>query len=776
MRAGGWRLAVLTGLGVGLAISPVWAPAGGLIRAAVALVLVLVLLVDRGRVGVIGAILVFVASMLVGIELGGERIRAIDGGALSAGDGERIEISGFVIGSPKTSRGTTRIPVSADSGKVMVESGQVPDGLRVGDQIRVAGTAGRAPDWYRPTLERLGIAMVLKADRISPTGQSRGGVSGWIDGLRNRAEGALGRAMPEREAALARGFVLGQDDAIDDKTTDEFQDSGLSHLLAVSGQNVVLLGLLAIPFMALAGLGPGARIGVVVALIAVYVPLTGAGASIQRAGIMGIAGLAAVAASRPGSRLYALALAVVLTLALNPRAGSDIGWQLSFAAVLGIFLLVGPIQRRLEVLVGSGGWRSGLGGGIAVTLAATIATAPLIAFHFERFPLTTLGANLLALPAVAPAMWLGMLSAALGQISGLSAVPLNLINAVLLGYIAQVAAWCAAPSWSVAEIKVGGVADLAAIYATLALACAGLLRWLTPERLGWGRPPDVATRSRRIAMASVALVGIVAICIGPNIFGNGRRALAAPPEGGARIEVLDVGQGDAILIRPDGESPILVDGGPPGGDLTGALDSAGVGELSAIVLTHADLDHAGGLADIFGRIEVDHFLFDGVPGALLRQARDAGVETMRVAEGRSIATGNVLMDVLWPPVRTAASVSAAVDDPNARSIVLELKVNGFGMLLTGDAESEAAPFDAGPVDVLKVAHHGSDDAGLATQLAATGPELAIVSAGEDNPFGHPTPATLTALSSAGVATTRTDEQGTISIVINRSGYEIETGR
>ena len=234
--------------------------------------------------------------------------------------------------------------------------------------------------------ERQGISRVLQAEEIRLDGNRRGGLSGWIDSLQEPGRGRLAHGMPEREAALARGFVLGQDDSIPESTKDDFQASGLAHLLAVSGQNVVLLGLLAIPFMALAGFGPRTRLVCVAALILLYVPLTGAGASIQRAGVMGLAGLVALAATRPASRLYALVLAAAVTLALNPRAGSDIGWQLSFAAVIGIYLLTGPLQVRLAGLIGHGGWRTGLVDGLAVTVAATLATAPLMAFHFESFP------------------------------------------------------------------------------------------------------------------------------------------------------------------------------------------------------------------------------------------------------------------------------------------------------------------------------------------------------------------------------------------------------
>ena len=163
-----------------------------------------------------------------------------------------------------------------------------------------------------------------------------------MDRLRDRAFAALAVAVPEREAALARGFVLGDDSDIDDRTVEDFRRSGLSHLLAVSGQNVVLLALLAIPFLSLLGVGPRARLLAIAVLILIYIPLAGGGPSIQRAGVMGIAGLVAVAATSAPSRVYALVLAAMITLGLNPRASADIGWQLSFAAVIGIMLLARP--------------------------------------------------------------------------------------------------------------------------------------------------------------------------------------------------------------------------------------------------------------------------------------------------------------------------------------------------------------------------------------------------------------------------------------------------
>ena len=248
---------------------------------------------------------------------------------------------------------------------------------------------------------------------------------GVLDRMRGRAERAVAAGMSVDSAALLRGMVLGEDDRIDDATRQDWRDAGLAHLLAVSGQNVMLLSALALPLLALAGVGLRARFAVVTLLIAVYVPLAGAGPSLQRAGIMGLAGIVAMAASRPASRSYALVLAATATLAWNPRAWEDPGWQLSFAAVAGILAIGRAAGRGSAQGRERAGWRRAsptrLADGVALTVAATLATAPLVAHHFGSVPLAGLPANLLALPAVAPAMWLGMLKAALGQLAALSA-------------------------------------------------------------------------------------------------------------------------------------------------------------------------------------------------------------------------------------------------------------------------------------------------------------------------------------------------------------------
>ena len=578
----------------------------------------------------------------------------------------------------------------------------------------------------------LGIAL-LAAVALAQSGE-----------IRERAADGLGRGMPAREAALARGFVLGEDDEVDETTEEDFRRAGLSHLLAVSGQNVTLLALLAMPLLGALGIPLRERLFWVLALIAVYVPVAGAGPSIQRAGVMGALGLLATLSGRRSSRLYALALAAVATLTIDPGIAADIGWQLSFAAVLGILLLAAALRERLIGLLGRGPWRRALADGLAMTIAATLATAPLIAFHFETFSTTTLLANVLALPAVAPAMWLGMCGAGLAQLPGLPLEPLNGLNALLLAYIAQVAAWCAAPEWAELEVRLDGQGLLAA-YLGLGLGLLACWRW----------PRQAA------AVAALCLVTWVPFPDGGS---------AAEPPRGLRVEVLDVGQGDAILLQPAQAPAVLVDGGPPGDGLVRKLEQAGVDRLGAAVVTHDQSDHAGGIEGLLGAFPVERLLFARAHRGLIAQAVAAGVEPERIAAGREVRSGALRLRVLWPPPEL---LGVPGQDPNQLALVMEARWHDFSMLLTADAEAESVPLEPGPIDVLKVAHHGSDDAGLGNLLERARPRLAVISVGEGNPYGHPTAGTLATLRRHRVPTLRTDEEGDITIEVGPRSISVD---
>jgi competence protein ComEC len=722
-----------------------------------------------GRVAAAAVWLALVAALaaVAGLVGGAERLAAIDSAAFEGPDGRRVTARGFVTGVPRRAGGTVSVRVQTASGRLLVEAPEPVPELPVGREIEATGTLSEPAEWEAGYLRRHGVGEVLRTDRVRLRPGRRGGVLAVADRVRERAEAALERGMPDREAALARGFVLGQDDRIESATVDEFKRSGLAHLLAVSGQNVILLALLAIPLLAMLDLSLRARLVCVLGLIALYVPVTGAGPSIQRAGVMGAAGIVAGLAGRPRSRWYALLLAAAATLAINPLASGDVGWQLSFAAVIGILLWTRGISSWLLCRLGGGqrrsSWQRALAEGTGMTIAAAVATAPLMAHHFDSFSLTTLPANVLALPAVAPVMWLGMLAAMAGQLPALPVQALEALNALdslLIAYIAQVAHWMAAPDWALARVRLSGPA-LVASYAVI--LCAGWLLGATATRrlgLRW--------RPRRAALLALLALVAIALHLGvPASGGDDARRPAAPLE----IDVLDVGQGDAILLQPHDGEPVLVDTGPPGTGIADKLADEGVDGLGSLVVTHDQLDHAGGLDEVLGRLPVESLVHATATERLLEAARAAGSNTLAVARGDTLRAGSLRLDVLWPPQGPRPrSPDGAADDPNAFSLVLLARWRRFSMLLSGDAEAEVAPIQPGPVDVLKVAHHGSEDAGLDPLLDATMPRAAVLSVGDGNPYGHPAAATVTALDEHGVSTLRTDEHGDVEIAVDSDGW------
>ncbi|MDX6653470.1 MAG: competence protein ComEC, partial [Solirubrobacterales bacterium] len=240
---------------------------------------------------------------------------------------------------------------------------------------------------------------------------------------------------------------------------------------------------------------------------------------------------------------------------------------------------------------------------------------------------------------------------------------------------------------------------------------------------------------------------------------------------GLRIEVLDIGQGDAILLQPRHAPAVLVDGGPPGEELVAKLRDEGVEQLGVAIVTHDQSDHAAGIAEALGRVPIARLVYGRLDRRFLAAARDDGVRPERVAAGTTLCSGPLRLEVLWPPPELLAE-DPLDTDPNLLALVVRARWHDFTLLLTADAEAESTPLDPGPIDVLKVAHHGSDDAGLGALLDRSRPRLAVISVGADNPYGHPTPGTLATLAAHHVPTLRTDQEGTIVIDVSRRSFSV----
>ncbi|MEA2397458.1 MAG: competence protein ComEC [Thermoleophilaceae bacterium] len=734
------------------------------------------------------------ALLLVGAGVGAARLHAIDAQLARARPGTNLNATALLLERPRPSRFESSAAVEVGSGPAAgshvlarVRNGTPwPAGGEPGTELHVSGPLsaprrrpGERLDWPA-YLRRRGIGAELEADVLQGTGRHRLGLSGAIDGLRRRGERALNAGMAPERGAVARGMVLGEDEAIDPLLRDDFRRSGLSHVLAVSGQNVMLLCALAAPLLAALGLGPRGRVLALLGLIAVYVPLAGAGPSLQRAGVMGAAGLVALGAGRPASRWYALLLAAAITLAVDPRVAGDPGWQLSFAAVVGILVLAPPLRRGLRALPGP------LAEGAAITLAATIVTAPLLAHHFGTLSTVSVLANLVALPLVPAIMWLGMAQVALGAAAAplaAAAGPLQAIagalgrvNGLLIGWLDAIARYFADLPGARVEVSLGSPLAVVAAYAAIAaaaLAVRAAARRSEPRAreagAAWRRAPV-----RRRALLAGAAAAVLAL---------GWTAATGPPDPPTALTVsfLDVGQGDAILIQDGPGAAVLFDGGPPEARVARLLRAAGVRRLTLVVATHMSRDHHGGLPEVLRRFPVDALL-DGGDGtrdrtynAMLAEARRRGVRRIEPRPGQVLRAGRLSVRILGPPPRPPGPPPSS--NPNLRAIAAVVSEGQFDLFLSADAESDSIlQYPLPPVEAMKVSHHGSADPGLPAVLRRLRPRLAAIEVGKNNSYGHPAPGTIAALRAAVPHVYRTDRDGTVTLTVSGAAMRVQTHR
>nr|MBA2514133.1 ComEC/Rec2 family competence protein [Solirubrobacterales bacterium] len=667
------RHVVLASIIAGLLIGPVWAP-GVLLAALAALAL-------GGRASVA---LVAAAAVMGGAAFADARLAALSLSPARGLVGEAVNAKAVLL-EPARERSTgmraARVRLLNGRAARAVVVARVDPGspwpreAQVGDVLAIEGRLVPLAR-YEAYQRRRGAPVALEVQAASATATRRSGLAGALDSTRRRAERALATGVPPSEAAMLRGMVLGQDEGIEEPVREEFRRSGLAHLLAASGQNVMLLVILAVAAATAVGAGLRARLAIALLLVVLYVPLAGGGPSIQRAGVMGAAGLVAALAGRPASRWYAVGLAAALTLALDPRVAGEPGWQLSFAAVLALLLFAPPLRSALT----RRRWPQPLADATAITAAATAGTAPLMALHFETVSLASLPANLLVAPAVAPVMWLGMLAGTVGQISMNASAPFSGIAAYPVAYVEWVAHIAAGYRSASVEVHVANVVVVALAYAGMgATALAARAAARRTARLSVG----VRRRASAVGLLGAALLAAVVI----------ERA-GPPPRSRNELVVsfLEVGQGDATLLQHR-DTAVLVDTGPPGGPILQRLREAGVRRLDALVLTHAQADHEGMAAAVL-QAHPTRLVINGGAGrdtstqrSLTQLLARTRARTLVPAAGQLVTVGAVRIHILWPP-EVARGAPPEEGDPNLRAMVAHVSLGDFDLLLPADAESE----------------------------------------------------------------------------------------
>jgi competence protein ComEC len=548
--------------------------------------------------------------------------------------------------------------------------------------------------------------------------------------------------LPARAAGLLPGLVVGDTRALDPLLEEDFRRAGLTHLTAVSGANVaiVLTGVL----WPLRRRVVDRRIQAIVAGVALvgFVILARPSPSVVRAAAMGGVTLLALASGRARAAIPALAAAVIVLLVLDPGLARDPGFALSVTATGAIVLVAPGWARRMR----RRGCPAVVADALAVSAAAGLATAPLIAGLSGTVSLVSLPANLAAAPAVAPATVLGLAAAVVGTVVPSAGDVLVWLGGWPTRWLVLVAERAAA----VPDAATGWPAGTTgAVVLTLVIGAGGWSLWRFP-------------RLRPLAVA--ALVGL--LVAGWPI----RQAVRGWPPVSAVVVACDVGQGDALVVPTGPGAGILVDAGPDLAAVDRCLDRLGVDDLPLVLLSHLDADHVGGLAGALhgrrvGVVASGTFspADDRVP-AFDRLVRRSGATRVVLVPGDRRTVDAASVEVLAPDPHWATASAA----PNDLCLVVRVTVRGVRVLFTGDlgAEAEARLLRSGvdlTADVLKVPHHGSADAD-AGFLAASGARVGLVSVGADNTYGHPAARTLRRLTEDGMRVYRTDRGGDLAIV------------
>ncbi len=534
----------------------------------------------------------------------------------------------------------------------------------------------------------------------------------------------------------------------------DFKLAGLAHLVAVSGAHLALVSGFALIVLRRLGLGARPLCCLVFGFLLLYVFMVGLPISCLRAAVMAALSLLSSLSARRASSISALGLVIALFVAIDPVCATSVSFQLSVLATLGIVLFApwckwwfACVPYAPRTVTDS----------LAVTFSATIATLPLTISLFSQLPLVSPLANLLAGPILSVSMALCMLLVPLMLVPALLNIAMGLLVVVLGFFTLMVHGLVCLPYACVPLSLQPGFA-----FALGFLLCVGW--WVA-----WPRPS--LRNASVLGLSGSAIVLCLLLVMG------GSRVLFH----GEDLVMLDVGQGDAFLIESKGEY-LLIDTGRSDSKLLKGLASEGVTHLDGVLITHCDDDHYGSLDVLRGIVAVDAiYVAKGISQLDNAKAKEieaasqllTGRKAHELSRGSRLDLGNFSLEVISP--------DAVVDGGNQDSLTLIASVTEGGKtwktLLCGDAESETLEMLGYKnllcdIDVLKVGHHGSRVSLSDSLLEQLKPEVALISVGAGNRYGHPTDEALEALDGCGARVFRSDELGKVVCSFSGTGLKV----
>jgi competence protein ComEC len=726
---------------------------------------------------------------------------------------QEVEIKGVINADPEVRDKATHIRLSATeirrdegwqevSGDALLFVPRYPT-YEYGDVLLLKAKLETPPQLddfdYKGYLEHQGIysTMLYPKIEILETGKGFKPLE-WVYQLRNNLSQTLTKVVPEPEASLAQGIILGIRYNIPPSIKTDFAHTGTAHLLAISGLHLsIMAGILLSIGIWLFGRRRYLYIWLALGTIWLYSLLTGMHPPVVRGAIMASLFLSAELLGRQRTAITSLAFAAAIMVGINPQILWDASFQLSFLAMAGLIFLAPPLmtQGRKGVIATIGEEGAGVSlasivtDSFSVTLAATIAVWPVVAHYFGIVSLVGPLATFLALPAL-PGI---IVAGAVAGLIGLAFLPI----AQAIGWLAWLFGWYMLlivngfASLPISAIEVGSVdpALIVVYYSVLAVAI-----WLVNNRKRLGeRLPQATTWIKSEVSKSTDLVSrlpkrwvmppllIVAILVSVTV--------ATLPDDELHVSFLNVGQGDAILIQK-GNQQVLVDGGPSPQAITLELGNKMPfwdRTIELVVLTHPHADHLTGLVEVLQRYQIEQVLYPDLEyesplyKEWLRSVEERDIECTTAQAGQEINLGEgVMITVLNPPMPPLTGTGS---DINNNSVVLRLSMGRASFLLAADIEQEAEfELIVQRADlsgtVLKVGHSGSATSTTPEFLAVANPRVAVISVGEDNPFGHPSAEVLERLEEklGSENIFRTDEQGTMEFTTDGERLWVGAGK